>query len=91
MLRLRAVEPYGLCVHDADRVSEDLGSCSDGSVGRHESREKGGSHVGHDILNRYARLVEGRLDYGVVLGTTLGQQSHNRVQMSIPWGGTETV
>ena len=68
MLPLRTVEPYGLLVHHTDCVSEDLGSRTDGSVRWHEAGEEGGSHIWHDVLDRYTGLVEGRLDYRVVLG-----------------------
>lgn len=66
VLRLRTVEPDRLLVHDTDRVSENVLSTG-GSVHWHEAREKGGSHIGHDVLNWYTRLIERRLDYRVVL------------------------
>ena len=74
VLRLRAVEPYGLGVHDADCVGEDLGGCADRRVRGHEAGEEGGRHVGDYILDRYAGLIEGRLYDGMVLpdGLELG-------------------
>ena len=64
MLRLRAVEPDGLSIHDADRVGENGGS---GSVRGHEAGEEGGAHVSHHVLDGHTGLVESRLDNGVVL------------------------
>lgn len=67
MLGLRAVEPHGLGVHDADGISEKLLGCTDGGVGRHEPGEESIAGVGLYIGNRYAGLIECRLDNGVVL------------------------
>jgi len=59
MLSLRAVEPDWLSVGDADGICEDvLGSGGSGICG-HEAREEGVRLVGHDVLDRYARVVEG--------------------------------
>lgn len=65
MLCLRAVEPNGLCIHDADSVGQLLS----GGVGGcgHEAGEEGVGLVGHDVLDGYAGVVECRLDDGVVL------------------------
>ena len=71
MLRLRAVEPYWLGVHDTDSVGEDLRGCADRSVGWHEAREEGGSHVRHYVLDWCTGLIKGGLDHGVVLHTKL--------------------
>lgn len=67
MLRLRAIEPDGLGVHDADGVGQDLRSGTGGSVGGHEAGEEGVRHVLHYVLDGSAGLVESRLDDGVVL------------------------
>jgi hypothetical protein len=39
----------------------------DRGVGGHEAGEEGVGFVGHDVLNGNARVVEGRLDDGMVL------------------------
>lgn len=62
MLGLRTVEPHRLCVVDTNGVGQYIGCGAEGSVGRHEAREESVGLVGHDILNRYAGLVEGGLD-----------------------------
>ena len=77
VLRLRAVEPYWLGVHDADCVCENLRGCADGSVCGHEAREESGGHVAHDVLNGHTGLVEGGLNDGVVL-PALSENEHER-------------
>jgi hypothetical protein len=67
VLRLRAVEPHGLGVHDTDCVGEEVVGGHGRCVRGHEAGEEGGRHVRHDVLNGYAGLVEGRLDNRVVL------------------------
>ena len=67
VLCLRAVEPDGLAVRDADGVGEQRGVARRGGGG-HEAREEGVGLVGHDVLDGHAGVVEGGLDHGVVLG-----------------------
>lgn len=67
MLGLRTVEPDGLRVGNANSVSQDLVCCSEGSIGRHETREESVGLVRHDVLDGYARIIEGGLDDGMVL------------------------
>lgn len=73
MLSLRAVVPDRLGVHDADGVCQTVLGLSERNVGRHEAREESVCNVGHDILHGHARLVKGRLGYGVGLPTELVQ------------------
>lgn len=72
MLGLRAVIPDGLRVGYTDCVCHDLVLCGKGSVGGHEAGEEGVGLVGHNVLDRYAWVVEGGLDDGVVLRVRLG-------------------
>jgi hypothetical protein len=71
MLSLGAVEPDRLRVRNPYGVREDLVLGHDGSVCGHEAGEEGVGLVGHDVLDGDAGVVEGRLDYGVVLGIAL--------------------
>ena len=59
MLSLRAVEPDWLGVGDADSVCEDVLSSGGSGVCGHETREESICLVGHDVLDRYARVVKG--------------------------------
>jgi hypothetical protein len=65
MHSLRAVEPNGLLIHDADGVSQSLSGGVDGRG--HEPGKEGVGLVGHDVLDRYAGVVKCGLDDGVVL------------------------
>lgn len=67
MFTLRTVEPDRLRVGNTNSVGQDLVRCGEGSVGRHETREEGVGLVGHDVLDGYARVVEGGLDDGMIL------------------------
>jgi hypothetical protein len=71
MLALRTVEPNWFGVHHADRVGQDIGAGTERRIGRHEAREESISLVGHDVLDRYARVVESGLHNGVVLQSLL--------------------
>lgn len=71
MLSLRAVEPYWLCVFDVDGVGQDVGCSTERSVGGHEAGEECVGLVRHDVLDGHARLVECRLNDGVVLHVSL--------------------
>jgi hypothetical protein len=71
MLALGAVEPHWLGILDVDRVGQNVRSSSERSVGWHEAREEGVRLVGHHVLDRYAGLIEGGLDDGVVLHVML--------------------
>jgi hypothetical protein len=90
MLALRAVEPDGLCVLDTNGVGQDVGCGTEGGVGRHEAREESIGLVGHDVLDWYAGLVEGRLDDRVVLHTLLVDDQQRVNSMCIPLRGTGT-
>jgi hypothetical protein len=68
MLSLGAIEPNRLRVRNPYGVREDLVLSRDGSVCGHEAGEEGVGLVGHDVLDGDAWVVEGRLDYRVVLG-----------------------
>ena len=67
MLALRTVEPDGLVVRNADSVRQKLGCRVHRCRCWHEAGEESVCLVGHDVLNRYARIVEGRLNDRVVL------------------------
>jgi hypothetical protein len=62
---LRAVEPNGLFIHNADGVGQLLSGGVDGCG--HEAGEEGVGLVSHDVLDGYAGVVEGRLDDRMVL------------------------
>jgi hypothetical protein len=87
MLALRTVEPDRLCVLDANGVGQYVGCGTEGSVGRHEAREEGIGLVGHDVLDRYAGLVEGRLDDRVVLHDSLADNWSRMNCLYIPLRG----
>jgi hypothetical protein len=88
MLALRAVEPNGLCVLDANGVGQDIGCGTEGGVGRHEAREEGIGLVGHDVLDWYAGLVKGGLDDRVVLYKSLADDQLRLDCLYIPLRGT---
>lgn len=67
MPALGAVEPDGLLVPDGDRVGQDVGCGTKGGVGGHEAGVEGGGHVGHDVCDGHARLIERGLGDRVVL------------------------
>lgn len=67
MFGLGTVEPYGLCILDADCVGQDLRCGGDGGVGGHEAGEEGIGLVGHDVLDRHTWVIECGLHNRVVL------------------------
>lgn len=71
MLALRAIKPDRLRIHDANRIREKVSSSYGRSVRGHETGVEGVGFVGHDVLDGDAGLVEGRLDDGVVLVSTI--------------------
>jgi hypothetical protein len=89
MLSLRAVEPHGLLVLDADGVGQDVRGSSERGVGGHETRKEGVCLVGHHVLDRNTGLVEGRLDDGVVLHALLVTNYHSS-HVHVPWRGIGT-
>lgn len=66
VLALRAVEPDGFIVRDADSVGQER-VVSGSRGGGHEARVEGVCLVRHDVRDGYARVVKRRLDDGVVL------------------------
>jgi hypothetical protein len=67
VLALRAVKPDGLVIGDANSVGKKLRCRVCRSARGHEPRIECIGLVGHDVLDRYARVIEGRLNDRVVL------------------------
>ena len=74
MLGLGAIEPDGFGVVDGDGEDGHHGvDVFDG----HEAGEEPG-HVRHDVVDGHARVVEGGLDDGVILGSSISFISNCR-------------
>lgn len=67
MLSLRAVVPHWLVILNANGVCKDICCAAKRSIGGHKAREECVGLVGHDIANRYTRVVKSGLNDRVVL------------------------